>query len=100
MEQCPSNYYPLGTVCSQCPTGCLKCESAMKCFACGPGLFLSKGLCKKSCDVNEYTMNQTCYQCHSSCYSCSGQSNSECITCPTGKLINTKGVCVDHCSAG
>ena len=42
-SQCSQGFYPKGTDCEACPTGCSECESESSCSSCESGFFLQPG---------------------------------------------------------
>ena len=76
-------------------TKCQKCHDASPnhCYLCQPGFFVNSGTCVTSC--NSYQLNAThCGVCDPSCLTCSGPNNTQCLTCPSGLILNASNECI------
>ncbi|GAB1227985.1 hypothetical protein ENUP19_0367G0018 [Entamoeba nuttalli] len=88
---CESSYTPnTKKGCGSCGTvikGCVKCSTtSTECMECSPGYYLDAKTCVQ-CNIND------CVTCSgpSTCTLCSKNTvlqNGECITCPSGTIIN------------
>ena len=101
---CTENGYYLDSAtqtCNTCDPDCETCSgpSATNCLSCHTGKYLltANNSCV-SCNVNGYyqdTSTQTCNTCDASCQTCSGSSDTNCLSCYTGKyLLASNNSCV------
>ena len=122
ISECPSNYFPLNNICSQCDPGCLECEeTSKKCLKCHAGQYLLGNTCMDVCPPTHHGIdedgNGTCELCERPCETCSG-SLTHCTscdsahpqylffenrcyeTCPTDASVFDEGQCIacsDNC---
>ncbi|CAG9317242.1 unnamed protein product [Blepharisma stoltei] len=114
LTSCPSTTYVEEGLCLACSTSCSTCNgpSSSNCTACPTGYYLSSGVCSPGCASGSYTLNGVCYTlcpsgyygtssftciaCDSTCLNCNGPLATNCISCPTGKVLYSTS-CVDQC---
>ncbi|EAS00754.2 zinc finger lsd1 subclass family protein (macronuclear) [Tetrahymena thermophila SB210] len=85
----------------QCSQWCISCNPTT-CLQCDITHYLYKGSCYVTCPTTTYIdQNRECHDCDASCATCSGPNNTDCITCPPGKLLYNNGgwTCVSNCPA-
>ncbi|KAL4482616.1 hypothetical protein ABPG73_021276 [Tetrahymena malaccensis] len=85
----------------QCSQWCVSCNPTA-CLQCDNTHYLYKGLCYVTCPTTTYIDgNRECHDCDATCATCGGPQNTDCITCPPGKLLYNNGgwTCVGSCPA-
>ncbi|EAS00824.2 zinc finger lsd1 subclass family protein (macronuclear) [Tetrahymena thermophila SB210] len=85
----------------QCSQWCISCNPTA-CLQCDITHYLYKGSCYVTCPTTTYIdQNRECHDCDASCATCGGPNNTDCITCPPGKLLYNNGgwTCVSNCPA-
>ena len=101
---CTENGYYLDSAtqtCNTCDPDCETCSgsSATNCLSCYTGKYLltANNSCV-SCNVNGYYKDistQTCKTCDTTCETCSGASDTNCLSCYSGKyLLASNNSCV------
>ncbi|KAG7300344.1 Furin-like protease 2, partial [Plutella xylostella] len=102
---CPSGYYAdkKRKECMKCGNGCATCTSAF-CLTCEPSYELNKkGKCvligSEHCAANEFSDTGRCRKCHSNCETCFGETDKQCLTCPSPMLLEDNE-CLSECKRG
>jgi len=101
LNSCPSNYFAMNGICSQCDAGCLECDKTSKtCHKCHFGMFLLGNTCLSVCPETHHGVHETrtCEPCEKPCKTCKG-SVSICTSCDqtldTSFLFRNK--CFEEC---
>ena len=79
------------TQCNRCAQGYYLSDSKSACFSCPVG-FVCDGI-TKGCTDGAFFNGSSCQSCDASCRTCSGNSNSQCTSCPGGQLLSN-GKCL------
>ena len=112
VQTCPSGYFgnDITRTCDiiTCPANCLLCPSSDTCTKCKTTHVLENGVCTtycssanpinfngschSSCPQGYFNHNQqgylnTCVICDPNCLTCSGPTNSECLSCHSGRFL-------------
>ena len=83
ISTCPSNYFPLNNICTQCDSNCLECEeTSKKCLKCHAGMYLLGNTCMDVCPATHHGIDETgtCELCERPCETCLG-SLTHCTSC-------------------
>jgi len=109
VSTCPSGTFSSNGACLPCHADCQVCSGAGfdKCTACSPSrpVLSSNGRCLLTCGKNQFYDTSSggtgaCAQCDSSCATCTGPGSSNCLSCPSGRVLHG-GTCVDaRCPGG
>lgn len=103
LQVCPEGYYENydNKTCVPCEANCASCQDRPDyCTSCDHHLVMHEHKCYSSCPVHTYeTEDYNCASCHSSCSTCNGSSESQCITCRSGRFA-FDGKCLNSCPAG
>ncbi|KAF8344015.1 insulin-like growth factor binding protein [Cantharellus anzutake] len=108
VSSCPSNSFASGSSCLPCHPDCGTCSGSGfdKCTSCSSTrpVLSSGGRCLLTCGKNEYYDSSSggsggCKSCDSSCSTCTSAGPSNCLTCPSGKILR-QGQCVDALCTG
>ncbi|XP_068159733.1 furin-like protease 2 isoform X1 [Drosophila tropicalis] len=104
MNNCPDGFYAdkKRLECMPCPKGCKTCTSNGLCSDCMENWTLSKkDKCivagSETCSDSEF-FNPTesqCQSCHATCETCNGPLESNCMSCPSNRLLE-----LNHCVTG
>ena len=114
-NDCPSNYFEINGICSQCDAGCLECDqTSLKCVECHFGMYLLGHKCMDQCPTTHHGIDETktCELCSPPCKTCSGSLTTctscdqtlpfsfyfrnECFEeCPRDISVEDEGVCVE-----
>ncbi|KAL4463431.1 hypothetical protein ABPG72_003127 [Tetrahymena utriculariae] len=100
-QKCDDGYYlSTSSKCTQCPQGCLICTSDKQCQKCDVinncAFQDDQTICSK-CLVNNgyFIQNGKCSKCHFTCDSCNGTSQSDCLICNQGFILEkNSNICV------
>ena len=100
-NDCPSNYYEINGICSQCDAGCLECDqTSKKCLECHFGMYLLGNKCMSQCPDTHFGIDQTksCELCDSPCKTCEG-SQTRCTSCDLTQPFSYffKNECFEDC---
>ncbi|XP_034833385.1 furin-like protease 2 isoform X2 [Maniola hyperantus] len=105
VSTCPKGYYAdkKRKECMKCPIGCATCLATL-CLSCNSNWGLNKkNKCvvtgSDQCTVREFLDGSICINCHNDCDSCYGQTEANCLTCPSPYLLQNQK-CVMECSRG
>ncbi|XP_071043236.1 extracellular matrix organizing protein FRAS1 [Parasteatoda tepidariorum] len=98
---CHRGYFPANGLCQACNSDCHHCTDASKCLQCKGDLVLEFGKCVWTCTSHHYVdaISRRCKECPEKCSSCRGPSDTDCLSCVDGSLLED-GSCIDHCSDG
>ena len=97
VTNCSVGYFPLGTVCTLCPTNCSACISNLSCTACTNSNFLYISSCVSVCPAIRPIVDAsgTCSTCNDTfCLSCN--SSNYCFSCFFPRLL-VQGTCQTAC---
>ena len=84
----------------ECVNGCTKLASSDSCHSCRNYNFM--GNCVPACPDGSYeTPENTCELCSKKCSKCHGPLESQCLSCPSGKLLMpSTASCLKKCPRG
>lgn len=109
VSTCPSGTFTSNGACLPCHADCQTCSGSGfdKCTTCSPSrpVLSSNGRCLLTCGKNQFYDTSSggtgaCTNCDSSCATCTGSGSSNCLNCPSGKVLQG-GTCVDaRCPGG
>lgn len=97
VSACSLGYYPLGTLCQQCPSSCSACTSNLTCSACSANYYLYLSACVSACPATRpiVNINGVCSTC-TNLYCVSCNSSDYCASCFFPQLL-VQGTCVASC---
>ena len=103
-SDCPPRQYPdINKVCKDCHSTCESCSGplATECIICRsthPFYNTVSNLCVTNClSEGEYVDGTQCKACHGTCKTCNGSTSTNCLTCPTNKVLRVDKSCQDQC---
>ncbi|XP_054285340.1 furin-like protease 2 [Macrosteles quadrilineatus] len=103
LRQCPEGYIENSDegTCVPCEANCASCQDRPDhCTSCEHHLVMFENKCYAACPMYTFeTDDYRCMPCHSTCETCRGPSDSECITCRSGRL-SLGGICYSVCPDG
>ncbi|XP_055845205.1 furin-like protease 2 isoform X2 [Episyrphus balteatus] len=103
LQLCPDGYYENydNKTCVPCEANCASCQDRPDyCTSCDHHLVMHEHKCYSACPLHTYeTEDYNCASCHSSCATCNGSSESQCITCRSGRYA-LDGKCLNSCPDG
>lgn len=106
---CPAGYYKnnLALTCDPCDSSCKTCSGPTKdeCFSCNDGYYLlpSSTTCSTTGPATGYFLNNIgniASPCAHECLSCTGFTNTECLSCSPGFVLQPPSTCTTSCSSG
>lgn len=97
-DSCVDGRYLNSGECLYCSSACKTCDTtAYLCTSCETGSFLMDGSCLAAC-ASGYWADSSTYQCElcdSSCETCDPPgTNSDCLTCSSGRFKSSSGQCL------
>ncbi|KAH8408854.1 hypothetical protein KR009_002398 [Drosophila setifemur] len=108
LNSCPNGFYAdkKRLECMPCQEGCKTCTSNGVCSECLQNWMLNKrDKCivagSETCSESEFfsLSEDQCRACHPSCETCNGPSETNCMTCPSSRLLE-QSRCVSGCQEG
>lgn len=103
LQICPEGYYENydNKTCVPCEANCASCQDRPDyCTSCDHHLVMHDHKCYSACPEHTFeTEDYNCASCHLSCSTCNGSSESQCITCRSGRFA-LDGKCLNSCPAG
>lgn len=105
LSACPMGTYRNNATwtCSNCPVGCMECESLTWCRQCNNSYYYIGGTCVTTCPPGFYSIPEgVCRGCHYACATCTGPQQWECLSCRSTYVWSAPGTnkCVDRCPKG
>ena len=113
LSNCPSHTYPdtLTNVCQNCDISCETCQNSGSdfCQSCNGTKMLQSSTgpsqCLTSCPTHTFACSSPniCKSCDSTCQDCLNEFVGGCISCPSGKFLNSLDLptsCVNACTSG
>ena len=86
-----------------CPYDCYTCNRGDQCASCDNPLMQTgrtfNGAKRCACPAIGFYDNQAaedivCHACHPTCRTCSGPRSHDCLTCTSGKELDSQGHCI------
>ena len=94
---CAENYFPNPTpsLCTPCPSSCLKCTGLVTCTTCWGNASLQGASCLCNSAYYPAPDASNCLKCAANCYKC---DSTGCLQCASGRYLES-GICVVSCDS-